>query len=240
MRPQTRTLPSITIGRNLFASLLCLLLVLMTSQAVMAQSGRGGRKAGGSANTPATSTESEVASSSSSQKLEAARLSLLITDYAESAIVPATDSRIIRDSFMERLKEATGVALKVERDVKRKDALLRAKAEKESYVVWLRVGMERIETGRGPKDAPRLDDLVVNYVVFAPLTGEVKAEGRVYCGCLIQGDSGSANGTQPGRTGRVPLPKTSGPPTEQRLERTGREAASRVLAAFGILLPSPR
>lgn len=236
MRPQIRTLLSRPVERNLLASLLCVLLVLMASQMVLAQSGRGARRSSGSV---APSGSSSGASQSSlSPQIEATRLSLLITDYQEGNLVAAGEPAV-RDGFMDRLKEAAGVAFKVERDVKRKDALLRAKSEKESYVVWLRIESDALEPALGAKNESRLDDLVVNYVVFAPMTGEVKAEGRVYCRCPLQSAGIAVGSTQPTRKVRLPS-KTSGPPTEQRLERIGREAASRVLAAFGILLPSTR
>jgi hypothetical protein len=228
-----RTVLFRSVGQYMFLSLLGVLLVQATSQIATAQSGRGARKSGGSVATSQTGTETTTASSA--QKLEAARVALLVTDYSEGNPV-SSGEQAVRDGFMDRLKEAEGVAFEVERDVKRKDALLRAKSEKKSYVVWLRVDSEEMNPQRRAKDESRLDDLVVNYVLFAPVTGEVQAEGRVSCRCPIQ--SGGI-GTQQPRKVRTPS-KTVGAPTEDRLERTGRETADRVLAAFGIRLASAR
>ncbi|HYH84825.1 MAG TPA: hypothetical protein VEX60_05035 [Pyrinomonadaceae bacterium] len=132
--------------------------------------------------------------------------------------------------------------------VDRVRAVERAKAQKETYVVLLHSGDQG---GRGPSrvnaDVQRLD-----YIILAPGTADIVAQGTVEETAPNQSTLGASSGTnKPRSPGAAPVSPTPprGPMTERILgstntstqpytfevqRRVGREAADRVLAALGL------
>ncbi|HSS18581.1 MAG TPA: hypothetical protein VLL54_00645 [Pyrinomonadaceae bacterium] len=84
-------------------------------------------------------------------------------------------SGILR-SCAQRLDEpATTKGEAADRDMSRSEALRRAKAETEDYVVWLRVGPDRNEVATANDN-----DAYIEYVVLAPITGKQVTSGHTY------------------------------------------------------------
>ncbi|MBC8031426.1 MAG: hypothetical protein H7Z16_15055 [Pyrinomonadaceae bacterium] len=100
----------------------------------------------------------------------------------------------------------------------RSDAIKLAKAEKGSYVVWLRVR----DDGMSGKQSGTSDNLYIEYAVFAPLTAKIVTSGSTY--------PRNRNSVIPGRP-------TSTMEGDYYLNRAAREAADRILTKFSLHAP---
>jgi hypothetical protein len=119
-----------------------------------------------------------------------------------------------------RLDDAPLVEVDVsQRDMSRGEAIKRAKAEKEAYVVWLHLRSDRISSG----PETDLNELYLEYAVFAPTTARLAASGQTYPRAY-------------GSRGVIVAPRVPGrtnlPYIEQALKQAAREAAERILAAL--------
>lgn len=108
-----------------------------------------------------------------------------------------------------------------QKDMTRADAVRKAEAEKEAYVVWLQIQVESLYGD--PSRVDNLNKLYLEYAVFAPTTAKQVAWGHTYQtgsrkGPLVVGPSGTGSGN-------VDL-------SERRLRQAAREAAERILNAL--------
>ena len=107
------------------------------------------------------------------------------------------------------------------KDLGRGDAIKRAKSEKNTYVVYMTLTLDSM--------ARSADEIVLEYIVFAPVTAKVVTNGRSYM------------------AGRRSGPVVVGPPTgstgglfrEALLQRMGEDAGDRILKAMHLNLSSP-
>jgi pyruvate/2-oxoglutarate dehydrogenase complex dihydrolipoamide acyltransferase (E2) component len=164
-----------------------------------------------------------------------AKLGLLVTSRVERGIVSADRARAIMYSFAERLKAERGIAVKDGSASGYEGARSIAEAGKEGYVVWLNLIPDMYDSGSPYAGAINYDDIIVQYTVFAPGTGQKKAEGRVYYQSYQQRSRtlGRPN------VGGQPLPPTR-IPVEYTPERAGRETAERVLKSIKNLIPAEK
>ena len=106
----------------------------------------------------------------------------------------------------------------------RGEAIKKAKAETTTYVVLVRLVLDRMT-------AQSYDDLEVDFVVFAPQTAKVITSGKAYLGGVRKG-------------GVVVGPTTRGPTgplyREQMLRRAGEEIGDRILKAMNLNIPEIR
>ena len=80
-------------------------------------------------------------------------------------------------SCADRLDESPSVSVeRLERSLSRNEATNRAKAEKTAYVVWLRLREDDMSSS--PTGTP--NNVFIEYVVFAPVTGKVVSSGSAY------------------------------------------------------------
>jgi hypothetical protein len=222
-------------ARGLRGLLLCVVLVCAAGGVALGQSGRRGGKQGDA--TPAQSQtlgRDEAKTSSNVNPVEAPKLSLFVADHFSSDEIPSSLAREIVQSFYGRLRERSdAVAVTLERDMSRKDAVERARKVQHVFVVWLQVQMDTPEAERASREESDYETLVTTYVVFIPGTAEVKTEGRVY----YQQLNGRAQDNSKNRKRRRPPPVRL--PAAETLEGVGRAAADRVLASFKDQLPPP-
>jgi hypothetical protein len=123
----------------------------------------------------------------------------------------------------DRLRAGTSASVEVsERSVSRGEAIKKAKSDTGSYVVYLSLTFDSM--------ARTYDDLVLEYVVFAPGTAKVVTNGRSYM-----------NGQRAG-------PVVIGPPRgsgtgglyqEQRIQLAGEDAGNRILKALHLKMEIP-
>ena len=135
---------------------------------------------------------------------------LLVARQVTSKQLPSETT--IYASFIKRLNEFTNVSGTSIGDLKRQQAILRAREETESFVVLLQFEIDNFQEGSLVLNSP---DLEVKYFIFAPGTGQEKAKGKVYYQAI--GGAGMRKDNWP-----------NGPPIKITVEAAGIEAAERV------------
>ena len=139
--------------------------------------------------------------------------------------IPYYLSDTVLDSCVGRLRETPGVSVGASgRGLARADAARRAKAEKETYVVWLQLESELSSSGK-QSGKSRSGDLYLRYTIFEPVTARIKAEGRTHQQIYRTGRGGVLGPTSSRNTPTY---------SEYALKQAAREAAQRVLEAFNI------
>jgi hypothetical protein len=106
----------------------------------------------------------------------------------------------------------------------RSDAIKKAKAETEAYVVWIKLDEDSLT--RDTRNSGNLDNLIIEYSVLAPATAKQATSGRTY--------------TQSQRNRGILSPRTSSIYGDRYLILAAQEAADRILAHFQIHAPPPR
>ncbi len=188
---------------------------------------------------PATAA-SDASQSQLSGASPAVKFNFIIFNYVESNIIPPSIARVIFDAFMRRLSASSAIKIAPAfgRDMNRRDAMERAKTETKNHVIWLRLQPDTPDPDSRRVGAVDFDDIVINYVVFAPGTAEIETQGRVYYQHLYERSVGigsarsSTRGRQPQQARHLLVAYT--------LEQASREAADHVMAAFKIPQPSSR
>ena len=132
--------------------------------------------------------------------------------YYEAAMLGCAD----------RLRSGSSAAVSISQsNMNRGEAIKKAKAETTTYVVYLRLVLDEMS-------ARSLDDLEIEFVVFAPQTAKVVVNGRSYL---------NAN-----RRGPIIVGPTSRGPTgplyrEELIRRAGEDAGERILKALHLNIP---
>lgn len=132
--------------------------------------------------------------------------------YYEAAMIGCAD----------RLRSGSSAAVSIsQNNMNRGEAIKKAKAETKTYVVWMRLVLDQMT-------ARSLDDLEIEFVVFAPQTAKVLTNGRSYLnvnrkGPIIVGPSSR------GSTGALYR--------EELIRRAGEDAAERILKALNLNVP---
>lgn len=138
------------------------------------------------------------------------KVELLIGRQFTSKHQPSEDT--IYASFIQRLNEFANVSGASIGDIKRQEAILRAREEKGALVIFLQFEVDNFQEGRLVLNSP---DLEVKYFVFAAESGELKTKGKVYY---------QAIGGAKARKSNWP----TGTPIKITAEAAGIEAAERV------------
>jgi len=138
--------------------------------------------------------------------------------------VPFTYHDAALRGCVNRLRAATAGAISVsDKSMNRGDAIKQAKGEKVTYVVLLTLKVDNMSRS--------YNDLILDYVVFAPGTAKIVTTGHSYpnanrAGPLIVGppNSGSSNSIY----------------YERMLQQAGEDAANRILKAVNLDIEIPR
>ena len=122
----------------------------------------------------------------------------------------------------DRLRAGSSASIEVsDRSLGRGDAIKKAKADTSTYVVLLMVKYDTM--------ARSYDELILEFVVFAPSTAKIAANGRSYL---------NSN-----RAGPVVVPRrgsTNVLYTEQLLKRAGEDAGDRILKSLHLDVEIPK
>lgn len=111
----------------------------------------------------------------------------------------------------------------------RADAISKAKAQKEAFVVWLQIESDINDSGKQSKNGP--DELYVRYTIFEPATARIKQWGRTHQQIYKVGRGGVSTPTSS---------KNSPLYSEYALKQSAKEAAERILEAFEIKIRDDR
>lgn len=198
--------------------LLSISLILACATLAQAQSGRRSKSA--------TTTTPTVSGPKTVEKAPAKppRIHLLVGVENRSPFqnIPYYLSDTVLDNCVRRLADSADIIPNaVGRGMDRVDAVRRAKAEKEDYVVWLQIESDVLDSSKQQKNGP--DELYVRYTIFEPVTAKVRQSGRTHQQIYKTGRGGVSTST-----------KNSAVYSEYALKQAAREAAERILEAFEI------
>jgi len=138
------------------------------------------------------------------------------------ASFPFTYYDAVLQGCASRLRAGSSADVEVsDHDVSRGEAIKKAKAETKSYVVWLNLTVDTM--------ARSYDDLVLEYIVYAPETAKVVTNGRSYL-----------TGRRAGSVVVDPNPRrTSGLYREELLKRAGEEVGDRIIKSLHLDVQVP-
>jgi hypothetical protein len=209
-----------------------LLVLCLVPGGVLAQSGRRRERPSPAATpSPVPGTESPKVEPSQ-QKPESSKLKVLVTSRFESGIVSASSARAILASFSARLKEEDLLEVKEGSATSTSGARTIAEAGKEGYVIWLNLIPDTYDSNSRYGGEINYDDIIVKYTVYAPGSGKVSVDGRLFYQAPRRRNRSSS---LPGIGGQPQPPSRF--PVEYTTERAGRETASRILDSLKEVLP---
>ena len=195
---------------------LCVLFVLAACLNGQAQSGRRAPKpiSPPNTNTPTPTISEQPPPAQNKPAIKKQTLIVGLDDSSAGGYIPTYMSDAVWRGFIGRFNEVSSITLTTDRNMRRKQAIDRAKKETESFVVLLQLGIDHMATSAGSISP---EGMIVSYVLFSPGTGKVKDQGRIY--------------VRPARSilgQRLP----TGRVVDSQLNEAGRETASRVMSAL--------
>jgi hypothetical protein len=199
-------------------ALLIFSIILVCATVTQAQSGR--RSSNGQTTAPSVSGPKTVEKTT----VKAPRIQLLVSveDRNPLASVPYYLSDTVLDNCVRRLNDATEInATTSGRGMTRAEAGIKAKAQKEAYVIFLQIESDITPSAKQAKNGP--DELYVRYTIFEPATARIKQWGRTHQQIYKTGQGGVSTSS-----------KSSPVYSEYALKQAAKEAAERVLEAFEI------
>jgi hypothetical protein len=218
-------------ARRVVVLLLYTLIALAACGLVQAQSGRRSKQP----SAPAPPVESESESKPVAKPTPTTpRQHIIVVKNVPSANVSFWTGMAYR-SFVERLKESPSLEVVEGKEMNRKEAIELAKKQEgeDSYVVWLQL---EVDVNNGDTESASITSinpgcLYINYYLYSPRTGKVKAQGKVY----QDGYQAVCTGV-PSRPSPLPtsLPGSRRLPVDYTLRKAGHEAAVRVLDALNV------
>jgi len=212
--------------------LMCILVVSMAVAVLLSCASvdlaQSGRKVRTSTPAPVSVPEATPAPTPAAPSVKPKpRLTFLVglDRYDSFANIPLYAYESVLRNLTDRLADSPSVRVDAARtDMGRSDAIQKAKAETEAYVVWIQVRDDSMN--RDSRNSGSLDNLVIEYTVLAPTTAKQATSGRTY--------------TQSQRNRGILNPKTSGIYGDRYLNQAAQEAADRILAHFQIRVPTTR
>jgi hypothetical protein len=204
--------------------LLLLLAVILSCVIAQAQSGRRGT----SAPTTAPSVSGPKTIEKTTPKPPQIHLLVGVENRSPFFNVPYYLSDTVLENCVRRLADSIDVIPNaIGRGMDRVEAVRRARAEKEAYVVWLQVESDVVDSAKQQKNGP--DELYVRYTIFEPVTGKMRQSGRTHQQIY-----------KTGRGGVSTSDRNSPVYSEYALKQSAREAAERILEAFEIKVRDER
>ncbi|MDQ2937753.1 MAG: hypothetical protein M3R67_09610 [Acidobacteriota bacterium] len=205
---------------RVFVAIVAVSFALGCMSTISAQSGRQVRK---STPAPVATPTPEPTPVAKAPEKEKAAITFIVGIYRYNTFsnIPFYYYDSVSRSCAERLNDASGVKADVAHgEMSRGEAINRAKSEKETYVVWLQLSSQSLSSDPGTVSS--VQDISVEYSVYAPTTAKRVASGHTYQGArkkgVVVGPSGRGSTVY----------------GEYLLKQAAREAAERILDAMKI------
>jgi hypothetical protein len=158
------------------AFLVTIFCVVLASAAV-AQSGRRAKTP--AAPVPVPTPEPTPSPAKPTEKQDPLRFIVAMDRYGSFSTLNLNVYTGIVESCARRLNEPAAVrAETAEREMGRGDAIKRAKAEKETYVIWMRIRPDDVGDNGGMSG--NFNEIYIEYTVFEPTTGKQRTTGNAY------------------------------------------------------------
>jgi hypothetical protein len=154
------------------------LLLFLTAGGVRAQSGRRAAKPA-SPSVPAPTPQPERPAQPKTPTQPQISL-LILSDISQNINFSIVSPERIARWVGKRLRDAAALAVVEGESVSRKDAINRAKAAKEGFIIFLQIDQMGYFTSAPGSARPNFDDMRINYYVLEPVTGKAKNSGVVY------------------------------------------------------------
>jgi hypothetical protein len=146
--------------------------------AAFAQSGRRAPK-GSPAPPPPTPAQTETTPPVQAKSPAQPQISIIVvSDISQSLYLSIPFPEKVQTWVAKRLRDSASLAVIEGERANRSEAVKRAKASTDTFVIFLRVD----ETGNNTANSGRanIDDVSIGYYVFAPVTGKSQSSGMVY------------------------------------------------------------
>lgn len=142
---------------------------------------------------------------------------------------PHAVAKYLVGECLSRFRAVPLYAASTVRDLRRNEAIDMAKADETAYVLWLEFTTDAADNDRSAMGRPDLRNLVVRYILYAPGTGDVTIQGRLY----FTADTRA-------RAGRVLIPYGGGGRgSNYTLEEAGQKIAEHVMDSIGAPASAP-
>ena len=205
--------------------------VILAAATANAQSGRRAPK--GTVTVPSVSGPKAIEKKPVSAKDERIPLLVAIEENNPFSGIPYYLAGTIRDTCADRLGKSSDVKVNIAtQGMDRGLAVRRAKAEKETYVVWLQIESDSFDPNRTASGNLAPETLYIRYTIFTPVTAKIKASGRTYQQIYKTGKGGVL--------GRIPSSRGGSIYSEYALKQAAQEAAELVLQVFKLTVPDER
>jgi hypothetical protein len=199
------------------------LLLALCAMSIQAQSGRRQTRPATAAPVP-TPTPEPTPAPKKSEKEPDLLFFVGVNRYSSSYSFPFTYYDAVLRGCADRLRSGSSAGVDTtDGDLSRGDAIKKAKSASKTYVVLLTLEFDSMARSN--------DDLVLNFVVFEPVTSKVAINGRSYQNATRKGPI--IVGPPSGST-------VSGLYRERLLQQAGEDAATRILKAMHLNIERPK
>lgn len=186
-------------------------MIVVSALVIVAQSGRRAQKSQTTA--PVPTPEASPEPTPLAKPTPAFTFIVGMDRYGDFSTVSLNASSGVLRSCVNRLDDSSSArADTTSKDISRGEAIRQAKAEKEAYVVWLKIRSDSFSGA--PSNDP--SKMYIEYAVFAPVTAKLETSGNAYP------DARNARA-------RVPTSTNQG---DYYLNQAARGAAERILNHF--------
>jgi hypothetical protein len=219
MRPFTSSL-------LVFASLL---LFLSAQGVAQAQSGRRTPKGSGTTPTPTPEQTGQAPSAKAKTPAQTQISMMVVSDISQTLYLVLPFPERVQTWVAKRLRDSSALAVIEGERANRSEAIKRAKASTDTFVVFLRVDESNATLISRP-GPPNLSGVSIGYFVIAPVTGKTQSSGVVYVN-----ERSTGIGIGRGRTLPLCYPGVRG--NDLLILEASLEVASRIMSALDIPAP---
>jgi hypothetical protein len=155
---------------------------------------------------------------------------LVVSDISMNLYLSIPFPERVQTWVAKRLRDSSALSVMEGESANRSEAVKKAKASKDTFVIYLKVD----ETGNSPAISrtgqPNLDGVSIGYAVLAPVTGKAQASGVVYLN-----QRSSIIGIGRGRTVPICYPGVRG--NDLLVLQASLEVANRIMSALSVQAP---
>lgn len=205
-----------------------LLMLCVAGNAALAQSGRRNQKEPPS---PSPTPEAVKPQPTPTPQPQQPQISMLVvTDISQSLYLSLPFPEKVQTWVTQRLRESASLSVAAGESLNRSEAVKRAKASKETFVVFIKVDQMNNSASAARAGRADMDDVSISFSIFAPVTGKSKYSGTVY----LNERGGLA---RIGRVRKVPVCYPGVRGDELLLLEASLEVATRVMGSLNVYAP---
>lgn len=109
------------------------------------------------------------------------KIQVLVVAYSPASMsVSIGDIDVLMDTLIHRLRDANALSVSAGDKMSRDHARKRAQSEENRYVIWIELQANGLDTDPIGGSRRSGENYHIQYVVFAPRTGQTKTNGNIY------------------------------------------------------------